>query len=60
VELVSVEGRRLTFSVEASDDAGVVCRGTHQRAVIDVARFTDRLAARTGGRGDGQVGAAGH
>ncbi|GAA4499282.1 thioesterase family protein [Actinoallomurus oryzae] len=60
VELVSVEGRRLTFSVRASDDAGVVCRGTHQRAVIDVARFTDRLAARTGGRGDGQVGAAGH
>ncbi|GLY72856.1 thioesterase [Actinoallomurus iriomotensis] len=60
VELVSVEGRRLTFSVRASDDAGVVCKGTHERAVIDIARFTDRLAARTGGRSDGQVEAAGH
>lgn len=45
-ELTQVDGRRLTFSVTAADDAGTICQGIHQRAVIDRARFADRLAAR--------------
>lgn len=45
-ELTEVDGRRLTFAVRATDDAAVVCQGTHRRAVIDVARFEQRLAHR--------------
>lgn len=45
--LIAVEGRRLTFRVEARDDAAVIARGTHRRAVIDTGRFADRLRART-------------
>ena len=45
-ELVSVDGRVLEFEVEAADPAGVVCRGRHRRAVVDAARFRDRLAKR--------------
>ncbi len=42
-ELVVVEGRRLTFRVEAFDEVEKVGEGTHQRYVIDVARFERRL-----------------
>ncbi|SHK20351.1 Thioesterase superfamily [Pseudonocardia thermophila] len=48
-ELSAVEGRRLIFTVEARDDAATVCRGTHHRAVINGARFRERIAARTAG-----------
>ena len=44
--LTHVDARRLVFGVEASDDAGVICRGTHHRAVVDRTRFDERLAAR--------------
>lgn len=43
VELVAVEGRRLTFRVEAFDEVEKVGEGTHQRYVIDVARFQQRM-----------------
>jgi fluoroacetyl-CoA thioesterase len=44
--LMHLDGRRLRFAVEARDDAGVVCRGTHDRAVIDRKRFDRRLTGR--------------
>jgi fluoroacetyl-CoA thioesterase len=46
VELTAVERRRLTFAVRAFDEAATVCRGRHQRAVIDAARFNAKLAGR--------------
>ncbi|ROT32909.1 thioesterase family protein [Micromonospora sp. HM5-17] len=46
-ELTAVEGRQLTFTVHARDDAATVCRGTHRRAVINAERFRARLDART-------------
>lgn len=46
-ELTRVTGRQLTFTVTAADDAGTVCQGTHQRAIIDRARFEAKLATRT-------------
>ena len=42
-ELVEVEGRRLTFRVEAFDEVEKVGEGTHQRYVIDVAHFQQRV-----------------
>jgi fluoroacetyl-CoA thioesterase len=46
VTLREVDGRRLVFDVEARDEAAVVCRGRHERFVIDAERFAQRLAAR--------------
>jgi fluoroacetyl-CoA thioesterase len=43
VELVAVEGRSLLFNVECRDEAGVIGSGTHQRAIIDLERFNQRL-----------------
>jgi fluoroacetyl-CoA thioesterase len=37
--LASVEKRRLTFDVEVDGPRGQVSRGTHQRAVISLARM---------------------
>ena len=41
--LTGVERRRLWFAVEAHDGVDLISRGTHQRAVIDLARFTERV-----------------
>lgn len=44
-ELQRVEGRQLTFTVHAHDDAATVCRGMHRRAVINTERFNARIRA---------------
>jgi fluoroacetyl-CoA thioesterase len=46
VRLTEVDGRRLVFQVSARDDAATICEGTHERFVIDAARFHERLAKR--------------
>jgi predicted thioesterase len=43
-ELVEVDGRRLTFRVEAHDDVEKIGEGTHGRYVIDMSQFTRRVA----------------
>ena len=43
-ELTAVEGRRLSFHVYAWDDKEKIGEGTHVRAIIDDARFAERLA----------------
>ncbi|MBU0928998.1 MAG: thioesterase family protein [Spirochaetes bacterium] len=45
-ELVAVDGRMLTFRVEARDDAELIGEGTHVRAVISMDRFKAKLAAK--------------
>lgn len=45
-ELVEVDGRRLLFHVEASDDAGVIGEGSHERFVVDLDRFMRKAEAR--------------
>ena len=42
-ELTNVEGRTLTFRVEARDEREVIGDGTHQRVVVNVARFDQRV-----------------
>lgn len=44
--LTKVEGRRLLFEVEASDDAGIIGRGNHERFIIDASRFAEKAARR--------------
>lgn len=43
-ELVVVEGRRLTFKVEAYDEREKIGEGTHVRAIINLNRFMARVA----------------
>src|SRR6266853_1252483 len=42
-ELTAVEGRTLSFRVEARDDKEPIGGGTHQRVVVNVARFDERV-----------------
>ena len=43
-EVAAVDGRRVTFTVEATDAGGnVVGRGTVERVVVEARRFLDRL-----------------
>jgi fluoroacetyl-CoA thioesterase len=44
VTVLEVEGRRVLFGVEAWDADDKICTGTHERHVIDAARFNDKLA----------------
>ncbi len=44
--LIAVEGRRLTFEVSAHDGADLIGEGTHERALIDLARFEARVKAK--------------
>jgi fluoroacetyl-CoA thioesterase len=44
--LEDVQGRWLAFAVSAHDGAEEICRGTHERFVIDTARFEERVAAK--------------
>jgi fluoroacetyl-CoA thioesterase len=43
-EVTAVDGRRVSFLVQAWDDAEKIGEGTHVRAIIDDARFAERLA----------------
>lgn len=43
-ELVAVDGRRLTFRVSAHDGTETIGEGTHERALIDLARFEAKVA----------------
>jgi fluoroacetyl-CoA thioesterase len=49
-ELIAVEGRTLSFRVEARDDKELIGGGSHQRVVVNVARFDERLQKKLGSR----------
>jgi fluoroacetyl-CoA thioesterase len=46
VQLTRVEGRRLFFDVEAHDGVDSISKGTHERCVIDRARFAAKADAK--------------
>jgi predicted thioesterase len=41
--LKEVDGRRLVFEVSASDEVELIGEGTHERFLIDQARFEERI-----------------
>jgi predicted thioesterase len=47
VRIVDVQGRAVTFEVEGRDSVEPICRGRHQRFVVDVAKTETRLAAKS-------------
>jgi predicted thioesterase len=46
VEVISVDERRLNFRVEAWDDQEKIGEGTHERFIVNVARFGERVQAK--------------
>ena len=42
-EVIHIEGRTITFRVEARDDVEVIGNGTHERVVVSVERFDERV-----------------
>lgn len=42
-ELIAIDGKVLTFRVQAWDDHQLIGSGTHQRAIVDQYRFMARL-----------------
>lgn len=50
-EVIGVEGRRINFKVEAWDEKEKCGEGTHERAIINVARFTAKMQGKLGAEG---------
>ena len=47
-ELIEVNGRQLRFRVEAYDEKEKIGEGFHGRAVINVAKFAEKVRAKSG------------
>jgi fluoroacetyl-CoA thioesterase len=48
-EVLQVEGRTVSFRVEARDDVEPIGGGTHQRVVVSVSRFDERVQRKVRG-----------
>jgi fluoroacetyl-CoA thioesterase len=46
VSIAELQGRAVTFEVSGSDSVEPICRGRHQRFIVDVAKTEVRLAAK--------------
>ncbi len=53
-EVLQVDGRTVTFRVEARDEIEPIGGGTHQRVVVSVARFDERVQRKV--RASGRTG----
>ena len=52
-EVIGVQERKVTFKVEAFDEQDKIAEGTHERGVVNVAKFATRVAAKAAGAGRG-------
>ncbi|MFH1113338.1 MAG: thioesterase family protein [Pseudomonadota bacterium] len=50
VKLEVVDGKKLTFSVMAEDERGTISEGSHDRFIIDAARFNEKVGQRLAAR----------
>lgn len=44
--VTAVEGRKISFTIEASDGIGTIGKGTHERFVINNEKFMTKVSAR--------------
>ncbi|MER2526437.1 MAG: thioesterase family protein [Candidatus Competibacter denitrificans] len=51
VRLVEKDGKKLKFAVEAHDGIDSICQGTHERFVINAAKFNAKAVEKAGQRG---------
>ena len=47
-EVTKIEGRRVEFAVRASDETEEIGNGTHERAIVSLAKIAERLKAKGG------------
>lgn len=47
-ELVEVSGRKLVFTAQVFDEAGLIGSGTHERFIVDEAKFQAKTDAKKG------------
>jgi len=47
-EVTRVDGRRIEFRIRATDETEEIGVGTHERMVIDLAKFSERMKAKIG------------
>ena len=47
-EVIRVEGRRVNFKVEAWDEKEKCGEGTHERAIVNIARFAAKMQGKLG------------
>jgi predicted thioesterase len=45
-EVIAVTDRRVTFKVEAFDEKDKIAEGTHERGIVNIAKFATRVAAK--------------
>jgi fluoroacetyl-CoA thioesterase len=45
-EVIAIKGRRVEFRVQAEDENEKIAEGTHERFIVDVDRFAERLKAK--------------
>jgi fluoroacetyl-CoA thioesterase len=50
-ELIGIDGRTLSFRVEARDEREPIGDGRHERVVVNVARFDQRVQRKLGAAG---------
>ena len=48
-EVVAVEGRTVRFRVEARDEKETIGEGTHERVIVNVAKFDERVRRKLAG-----------
>ena len=46
--VTAVEGRKVVFAIQAHDGVDAICEGTHERHVIDAARFVAKVGQKAG------------
>lgn len=49
-ELIHVEGRKLTFRVDAWDEGGKIGTGTHKRFIVNAQAFMENLLPKASGK----------
>ena len=47
-EVTRVDGRHIEFTIQATDGTEVIGIGSHERMIIDLVRFSERLKAKFG------------
>jgi len=45
-KVTKIDGRRIEFTIRATDGAEVIGEGTHERVIINLARFSEQLKAK--------------
>ena len=47
-EVTNVDGRRIEFTIQATDGTQMIGIGTHERMIIDLVKFSERLKSKFG------------